>query len=74
MGNDGMSDVERGRQAYTAWFTVYPDTHERAGQTVEVVTRDVYEALARQHARAVADNERMRHALRVLLENTTGGQ
>lgn len=25
--------------AYDAWFTEYPSTHERAGQTVEVVTR-----------------------------------
>lgn len=26
-------------QDYDAWYTEYPRTHERAGQTVEVVTR-----------------------------------
>ena len=44
---------EAGPQSYTAWFTTYPSTHERAGQTVEVVARWVYEALAEQHAGAV---------------------
>ena len=51
---------EAGPQSYTAWFTTYPSTHERAGQTVEVVARWVYEALAEQHAGAVDDVGRLR--------------
>jgi hypothetical protein len=31
-------------QTYDAWFTTYPTTHEKAGQTVEVVTREWAEA------------------------------
>jgi hypothetical protein len=42
-----MSLIERepGAQNYEAWFTEYPSTHRRAGQTVEVVTRAAYERL-----------------------------
>lgn len=35
-----MSSAKSDGQSYVAWFTTYPITHEKAGQTVEVVTRE----------------------------------
>ena len=49
----GIERSEAESQSYTAWFTAYPSTHEKAGQTVEVIARWVYDALAQQHAGAI---------------------
>lgn len=45
-----------GDQNFTAWFTDYPDTHVKAGQTVEVVPRALYEA-ALMAGPALADGQ-----------------
>jgi hypothetical protein len=47
---------------YEAWFTDYPSTHRRAGQTVEVVTREAYERLHDQHRGAVEALSQIAHA------------
>lgn len=49
-----MAPIE---QSYDAWFVDYPSTHEKAGQTVEVVPR----------AWAEAEVERLQGTLRVVL-------
>jgi hypothetical protein len=33
------------KQDYEAWFTVYPSTHRLAGQTVEVIPRQMVEEI-----------------------------
>jgi hypothetical protein len=56
---DRMSLIERepGTQNYEAWFTEYPSTHRRAGQTVEVVTRAAYERLRHDDYQGAVDIE-----------------
>lgn len=36
-----------GDQNFDCWYTIYPTTHARAGQTVEVVTRAHYDRVVR---------------------------
>jgi hypothetical protein len=52
--DDGLIERDIGtEQNYEAWFDDYPSTHRRAGQTVEVVTREAYERLHDQLRGAV---------------------
>jgi hypothetical protein len=64
------ADHEHRGQAYTAWFTAYPSTHECAGQPVEIVTRQVYEALAQRHAEAVERLREMNECVRIYLQHS----
>jgi hypothetical protein len=41
-------------QNFTAWFVDYPSTHVKAGETVEVVPRALYEQVKRDLAQEMS--------------------
>lgn len=65
-----MSQHESPRQSYSRWFAEWPSTHERAGQSVEVIAYeaacdlvDVREALDSIDNYAARDLDHELHAI-----------